>query len=97
MVNNMGRKNDFTNEMLNLADRLSPETASRLVRCFNPCVSLYKRRVKARTAYEFRGGKNLPVSRKNYALAWILQVFPDIRFLFDVLRQVLAQNLACSG
>lgn len=91
----MGRKNDFTNEMLNLADHLSPETAFRLVRCFNPCVSCTNG-CKARTAYEFRGEKFTTCHGK-LCFGMDLQVFPDIRFLFDVLRQVLAQNLACSG
>ena len=91
----MGRKNDFTNEMLNLADHLSPETAFRLVRCFNLCVSCTNG-CKARTAYEFRGEKFTTCHGK-LCFGMDLQVFPDIRFLFDVLRQVLAQNLAYSS
>ena len=86
----MGRKNDFMNEMLRLADSLSPEITERLVSYFDPCVNC-RQYCSAPTQYEYRNKK----IKSCHGKIWMnmdLKTFSDIRFLFDVLFQVLAQH-----
>lgn len=91
-VNNqyMGRKNDFTNETLRFAERISPETASRLFGYFGPCVACTQG-CKGRTTYEFHGKKFITCHGKTF-FNMDLQTFGDVRFLFDTMEKVLLQN-----
>ncbi len=87
----MGRKNDLTNETLQLAESLSPEIASRLVGYFNPCVGCVKGGCKGLTTYEFKNRKFNACHGKIF-LNMDMQTFRDIRFMFDTLQKVLLQN-----
>lgn len=86
----MGRKNDFTNETLQFADRLSPEVTSRLVGYFDPCVACTKG-CKAPTAYEFENKRFITCHGK-ISMNMNLQTFSDTRFMFDALQKVLLHN-----
>lgn len=86
----MGRKNDFMNEMIRLCDSLSPEITERLVGYFDPCVRCGEY-CSSPTQYEYRDKK----INSCHGKIWMnmnLQTFSDIRFLFDVLDEVLLQN-----
>lgn len=87
----MGRKNDLTNETLQLAESLSPEIAGRLAGYFNSCVGCVKGGCKGLTTYMFKNKKFNTCHGKMF-LNMDMQTFHDIRFMFDTLQEVLFQK-----